>query len=63
MKSPGFFSISLDSRIIRRITHRRNVSDKYNDFLKNRLYTRGLTNKYEIDKDLYSVYTSISIKL
>ena len=36
---------------------------KYNDFLKNRLYTRGLTNKYDIDKDLYSVYASISIKL
>ena len=36
---------------------------KYNDFLKNRLYTRGLTNKYDIDKDIYSVYASISIKL
>ena len=36
---------------------------KYNDFLKNRLYTRGLTNKYDIDKDLYSIYASISIKL
>ena len=36
---------------------------KYNDFVKNRLYTRGLTNKYDIDKDLYSVYASFSFKL
>ncbi len=36
---------------------------KYNDFIKNRLYTRGLTNKYDIDKDLYSVYASFSFKL
>ena len=35
----------------------------YNDFVKNRLYTKGLTNKYDIDKDLYSIYASISIKL
>ena len=36
---------------------------KYSDFIKNRLYTRGLTNKYEIDKDRYSVYASFSFKL
>ena len=36
---------------------------KYNDFVKNRLYTSGLTNKYDIDKDLYSVYASFSFKL
>ena len=36
---------------------------KYNDFVKNRLYTRGLTNKYDINKDLYSVYASFSFKL
>ena len=36
---------------------------KYNEFVKNRLYTRGLTNKYDIDKDLYSVYASFSFKL
>ena len=36
---------------------------KYNDFVKNRLYTRGLTNKYDIDKDLFSVYASFSFKL
>ena len=36
---------------------------KYSDFIKNRLYTRGLTNKYDIDKDRYSVYASFSFKL
>ena len=34
-----------------------------NDFTKNRLYTRGLTDKYDIDKDTYSIYASFSIKL
>ena len=36
---------------------------KYSDFIKNRLFTRGLTNKYDIDKDRYSVYASFSFKL
>ncbi len=36
---------------------------KYSDYVKNKLYTRGLTDKYDIDKDIYSVYASISIKL
>ena len=36
---------------------------KYSDFIKNRIYTRGLTNKYDIDKDRYSVYASFSFKL
>ena len=36
---------------------------KYNDFIKNKLYSRGLTDIYDVDKDLYSVYASISIKL
>jgi hypothetical protein len=36
---------------------------KYNDFIKNKLYSRGLTDTYDVDKDIYSVYASISIKL
>ena len=36
---------------------------KSNGFLKNRLYTRGLTDKYDIEKDTYSIYASFSIKL
>ena len=36
---------------------------KYNDFIKNKLYSRGLTDIYDVDKDIYSVYASISIKL
>ena len=36
---------------------------KYNDFIKNKLYSRGLTDMYDVDKDIYSVYASISIKL
>tara|TARA_B100000989_G_scaffold255137_1_gene203964 strand:- start:1819 stop:3318 length:1500 start_codon:yes stop_codon:yes gene_type:complete len=36
---------------------------KSNNFIKNRLYTRGLTDKYDIDADTFAVYASFSIKL
>ena len=36
---------------------------KSNEFIKNRLYTRGLIDKYDIGKDTYSIYASFSIKL
>ena len=35
-------------------------SNKYNE---NRLFNRGLTNKYSIEDDSYSFYASFSIKL
>ena len=36
---------------------------KSNNYSQNRLFSRGLTNKYSIDDDSYSFYASFSIKL
>jgi hypothetical protein len=36
---------------------------KSNSYVNDRLYTRGLTDKYDIEKDSYSIYATFSIKL
>jgi hypothetical protein len=36
---------------------------KSNNFIDNRLFSRGLTNSYSIDKDILSLYSSFTIKL
>ena len=36
---------------------------KSNSSIDNRLYTRGLTSLYSIDKDLLNFYTTFTIKL
>ena len=36
---------------------------KIDKFTRNRLYSQGLTDRYDINKDTFAVYTSFSIKL
>ena len=36
---------------------------KSNNFIDNRLFSRGLTNSYSIDKNILSLYSSFTIKL
>ena len=36
---------------------------KSNNYMDNRLYSRGLTNSYSIDKDILSIFSSLTIKL
>ena len=36
---------------------------KSSSYIDNRLYTRGLTSLYSVDKDLFNFYTTFTIKI